>query len=141
MSLDSDRGTRAAASFLAREQIAWTNHHDVDGSLAKACHRIGIPLGVLIDANGQIAFFKSGYGIAELRAAIAKLGPEFHSVALASIGSPRSQLETTAEVFNVWKLPATLANTVARARPRCGYRARESARKPESVQTGPSLRV
>jgi hypothetical protein len=26
-------------------------------------------------------------GIAELRAAIAKLGPEFHSVALASIGT------------------------------------------------------
>jgi hypothetical protein len=53
----------------------------------KAFHRTGIPLGVLIDANGQITFYKSGYGIAELRAAVAKLGPAFHSVAVASIGT------------------------------------------------------
>jgi len=87
MSVDSDRDTSAAASYLAREHIAWTNYHDEDGSLGKAFHRIGIPLGVLIDANGQITFYKSGYGIAELRAAVAKLGPEFHSVAVASIGT------------------------------------------------------
>jgi len=87
MSVDSDRDTSAAGL------IPGARTHRVDQlsrrgcSLGKAFHRIGIPLGVLIDANGQITFYKSGSGIAELRAAVAKLGPEFHSVAVASIGT------------------------------------------------------
>jgi len=41
-------------------------------------------LGVLIDAEGKITFYESGYEISELRAAIAKLGPPFSSLAPAA---------------------------------------------------------
>lgn len=69
------------AAFLSREHGSWPNFHDEDDVYGKAFHRVGIPLGVLVDAEGKITFYKSGYGIAELRAAIAKLGPEFSAVA------------------------------------------------------------
>jgi hypothetical protein len=39
---------------------------------------------VLIDKDGKITFYESGYEIADLRSAIAKLGPEFNSVSSAS---------------------------------------------------------
>lgn len=83
VSIDYDKDPDTVAAFLGRDHIPWPNYHDGDGSLGKAFHRAGIPLGVLIDADGKITFHKSGYGIAELRAAIAKLGPEFSSVASA----------------------------------------------------------
>jgi hypothetical protein len=51
--------------------------------LGAAFQRTVIPLGVLIDARGNIAFYQWGYEVADLRAAIAKLGPEFSSVAAA----------------------------------------------------------
>lgn len=82
MSVDSDDDSSAAAEFISREHIPWPNYHDEDGSLGKAFGRFGIPLGVLIDAEGKVTFYESGYEISELRTAIAKLGPQFSSVAL-----------------------------------------------------------
>jgi len=36
---------------------------------------------VLIDAEGKVTFYKTGYDITDLRLAIAKLGPHFSSIA------------------------------------------------------------
>ena len=69
------------AAFLSREHVSWPNYHDEYNSFGKAFHRVGIPLGVLLDADGKITFYKTGYGIGDLRTAIAKLGPEFSAVA------------------------------------------------------------
>jgi thiol-disulfide isomerase/thioredoxin len=84
LSIDSDKDASAVAAFLSREHSSWPNYHDEGDSFGRAFHRVGIPLGVVIDAEGKITFYKSGYGIADLRAAIAKLGPEFSSVAPAA---------------------------------------------------------
>jgi hypothetical protein len=55
--------------------------------LGRAFGRDALPLGVLIDGEGKVAFYKSGYTDAELRAAIAKLGPEFASLAATPSGN------------------------------------------------------
>jgi thiol-disulfide isomerase/thioredoxin len=81
LSIDSDEDPATAASFLAQEHVRWPNYHDGDGSLGKAFHLDGIPLAVLIDADGKVTFQRSGYEIPELRNAIAKLGPQFSPVA------------------------------------------------------------
>ena len=81
LSIDSDEDAATAASFLAEEHVPWPNYHDDDGSLSRAFQRDGIPLGVLIDADGKVLFQKAGYEIPELRDAIAQLGPQFSSVA------------------------------------------------------------
>jgi thiol-disulfide isomerase/thioredoxin/outer membrane lipoprotein-sorting protein len=81
VSIDSDEGAGTAAAFVKQEQIPWPNYHDDDGALGKAFGREAVPLGVLIDPEGKVTFYSSGYDMAELRAAIAKLGPEFISVA------------------------------------------------------------
>jgi len=84
MSVDNNEDSSDAANFVSREHIPWPNYHDEDGSLGKAFHREGIPLGVLIDPDGKVAFYESGYEISDLRAAIAKLGPQFSSIASSS---------------------------------------------------------
>ena len=81
LSIDSDEDPSVADTFVARERLGWLNFHDPSGMYGRAFHRRGIPLGVLIDGDGKITFYKAGYDVAELRAAIAKLGPEFVSVA------------------------------------------------------------
>jgi thiol-disulfide isomerase/thioredoxin/outer membrane lipoprotein-sorting protein len=83
MSFDNDNDPSIAAEFISRENIPWPNYHDGDGASGKAFHRLGIPLGVLIDAKGEVTFYRTGYEISELRSAIVKLGPEFGSVASA----------------------------------------------------------
>jgi thiol-disulfide isomerase/thioredoxin len=86
ISVDNDDDPADVAAYLSKKHFAmpWPNYHDEDGSLGKAFHLVGIPLGVLIDKDGKVTFFESGYEIADLRSAIAKLGPEFNSVASAS---------------------------------------------------------
>jgi thiol-disulfide isomerase/thioredoxin len=81
VSIDNDEDSKTAAEFVSKENIPWPNYHDEDGSLGRTYQREGIPLGVLIDAEGKITFYKSGYEIAELRSAIAKLGPQFSVLA------------------------------------------------------------
>jgi thiol-disulfide isomerase/thioredoxin/outer membrane lipoprotein-sorting protein len=88
ISIDSDEDAGASAAFLKKDQIPWPNYHDGDGTLGQAFGRDGVPLGVLIDAEGNVAFYESGYTVADLRAAIAKLGPEFSSVAAPPATKP-----------------------------------------------------
>jgi thiol-disulfide isomerase/thioredoxin/outer membrane lipoprotein-sorting protein len=87
ISVDSDEDSDDAAKFISREHIPWLNYHDEDGTLGKAFEREAIPLGVLIDADGKITFHRAGYDISDLRAAIAKLGPQFGSIASSSADS------------------------------------------------------
>ena len=81
ISIDNDEDVSVSATYVKNEQIPWPNYHDGDGTLGQAFGRVWVPLGVLIDRDGKVAFYRSGYNIFELRAAIAKLGPEFSSVA------------------------------------------------------------
>jgi thiol-disulfide isomerase/thioredoxin len=81
--IDNDENPDAAARFISQHHLPWPNYDDVDGSLGTAFQRPVIQLGVLIDARGNIAFYQRGYEVADLRSAIAKLGPEFSSVAAA----------------------------------------------------------
>jgi thiol-disulfide isomerase/thioredoxin len=94
LSIDSDEDPDVADKFIAREHLAWPNYHDRGGQYGRAFHRRGIPLGVLIDGEGKIVFYKAGYDIAELRAAIAKLGPEFSSVEKPVEASPSNPGKT-----------------------------------------------
>jgi len=87
ISVDSDEDATTATQFLSREHVVWPNYHDEGGTLGKLVQREGIPLGILIDSEGKVTFYESGYRINELRAAIAKLGPEFGSVAKAGPAS------------------------------------------------------
>jgi len=82
--IDNDENPDAANKFIAQQHIPWMNYHDLDGSLGAAYQRQAIPLGVLIDGEGKITFYKSGYEIGDLRSAIAKLCPEFTSVGATS---------------------------------------------------------
>jgi thiol-disulfide isomerase/thioredoxin len=84
VSIDSDEDASASAKFVKDEKIPWPNYHDDDGTLGKAFGREAIPLGILIDSQGKVTFYSVGYDISELRAAVAKLGPEFSSVAATS---------------------------------------------------------
>jgi len=79
--IDNDQNPDAADKFIAKENLPWPNYHDLDGSMGAAFQRNPIPLGVLIDARGNVAFYQVAYEMKDLRAAIGKLGPEFGSVA------------------------------------------------------------
>jgi thiol-disulfide isomerase/thioredoxin len=83
--IDSDKDAATSDAFIARERISWMNYHDEGGSLGKKFQRGGIPLGILIDKEGIVTFYKSSYGISELRSAIAKLGLELEPAAAASM--------------------------------------------------------
>jgi nicotinamidase-related amidase len=85
--VDSDENPDAADKVMTQERIPWPNYHDMDGSIGAAFHRNVLPLGVLIDERGQIAFYQSAYTVSDLRSSIAKLGPQFGSVAPTGVSS------------------------------------------------------
>ncbi|MEJ2009253.1 MAG: TlpA disulfide reductase family protein, partial [Acidobacteriota bacterium] len=82
--IDEDKDPSKMNAFLKEKNIPWPNDNDADGSLGKAFGPHGIPLEVLIDASGKVILWEMGYDDANLRAAIAKLGPEFSSLAMKS---------------------------------------------------------
>jgi thiol-disulfide isomerase/thioredoxin/outer membrane lipoprotein-sorting protein len=78
--IDSDKTRETVSNYLVIEHVAWPDYHDGDGTIGEAFGRQSIPLGVLLDSAGTIKFYAVGFDIAELRAAIANLGPEFASI-------------------------------------------------------------
>jgi len=76
---DQDNVSEKATDYLARHHYDWTNYHD-SGEIGKAFWEEGIPLVVLVDAKGKVAYYDLGGNDAALRSAIAALGPEFSSV-------------------------------------------------------------
>jgi hypothetical protein len=79
--VDENERAEDAAAYLARHRYAWTNLHDKGGALKKAMKSEGIPLVVLVDAQGKIVYYDFGGDEAALCKAIASLGPEFASLA------------------------------------------------------------
>ncbi|QNI33597.1 TlpA family protein disulfide reductase [Alloacidobacterium dinghuense] len=80
LSVDEDEEEKTATDFLAKHQYTWPNTHD-DGKIGDAFKKLGIPLVVLIDAQGKIVFYKSGEDDAGLRKVLAGLSPQFASLA------------------------------------------------------------
>jgi thiol-disulfide isomerase/thioredoxin len=78
---DQDNHAESANAYLARHGYGWTNYHDEDKSVYKEFHEVGVPLKVLIDAQGKVVYEDFGGDEAAVRKAIAALGPEFASVA------------------------------------------------------------
>ena len=82
LGVDEDKDAKTAANYLAEKHETFPNFHD-SGEIGKALKQSGLPYTVLIDAQGKIVFSKTGYSddsLSELRAAIAKLGPQFSSL-------------------------------------------------------------
>jgi thiol-disulfide isomerase/thioredoxin/outer membrane lipoprotein-sorting protein len=80
VSIDEDQDQQTAAGYMARHGYTWTNYHDQNG-LQQLFKGTGIPLVVLIDAQGRIVYYDFGGKDEQLRAAIAGLGPEYASLA------------------------------------------------------------
>jgi thiol-disulfide isomerase/thioredoxin len=76
LSVDMDEEGKTANDFLAKHHYTWPNTHD-DGKIGDAFDRGGIPLVVLIDAQGKIVYYQSGEDDDALRKALAGLGPPF----------------------------------------------------------------
>ncbi|MFY9531817.1 MAG: redoxin family protein [Candidatus Acidiferrales bacterium] len=78
LSIDEDEDAKEASDYFTEHKEPWPNFHGSDDITAALPH-LGIPYFVLVDASGKIAFTSSDFD--ELRAAVAKLGPEFASLA------------------------------------------------------------
>lgn len=80
LSVDEDEDEKTATDFLTEHKYTWPNTHD-DGKIGDAFKKLGIPLFVLIDAQGKIVFYKMADNDTELRKAVAGLGTQFASLA------------------------------------------------------------
>jgi hypothetical protein len=73
---DYDRDPKTAADFLKRKNYGWADYHD-DLKRPEFPHN-GIPLIVLIDAEGKIVYYNNGaYDDPGLVSAVRRLGPAF----------------------------------------------------------------
>lgn len=80
LTFDTDEESKTAADFLNKRGYTWPNFHD-DGAASDALSVTGVPRTLLIDAKGKVVLDKIGVADNDLRSEIAKLGPEFASVA------------------------------------------------------------
>ncbi len=74
VSIDRDKSAETATHYLAVHGLGWPNYHDGEGRLSKALGETAIPLTLLVDAQGRIAY--AGIGSedeAALRKAIGAL--------------------------------------------------------------------
>jgi thiol-disulfide isomerase/thioredoxin len=76
ISVDQDSTPEDATEYLARHHYTWTNYHDTGSKVSRAFKGDGIPLTVLIDAQGKIVYYEWGGDEISLRKAIASLGPK-----------------------------------------------------------------
>lgn len=81
LSVDEGADAKAAADLWAEKAEPWPNFHDSNGDVQRTFPPGGIPELVLIDSSGKITYAESGLDEPALRAAIAKLGPEFAPIA------------------------------------------------------------
>jgi thiol-disulfide isomerase/thioredoxin len=79
VSIDDDEDAQTATEFLAKRKEPWMNFHLTD-AIADAFPAHGIPYFVLVDASGKVVYSNIGLDEVGLRAAVAKLGPEFAGV-------------------------------------------------------------
>jgi thiol-disulfide isomerase/thioredoxin len=81
LTVDQDEDPAKASSFLAKKGYTWPNYHDGDGGIEKLMGSSGVPRIVLIDAQGQVVYDRTGENEDQLRTHLAKLGPEYASLA------------------------------------------------------------
>jgi thiol-disulfide isomerase/thioredoxin len=81
LAVDQDEDQTAAANFLAKKGYSWPDYHDGDGAIEKLMGSSGVPRAVLVDAQGMIVYDTTGVDGDKLRTHLAKLGPEFASLA------------------------------------------------------------
>jgi hypothetical protein len=77
--VDEDEEAQMAKDFLAKKNYTWANFHD-DGEIMYEVGSSGIPRTLLIDKQGKVIYDGDGEE-SGLRAGIAKLGPEYASIA------------------------------------------------------------
>lgn len=94
LSVDENQEEKRATDFLGVHNYSWPNTHD-DGSIHEAFNRVGLPLLVLIDAQGKVVYYKGGEDDYGPRAAIAALGPQYES--LAPVPKPQAASEMTSK--------------------------------------------
>jgi len=89
ISVDEDEDAKTAADFLAKRGYDWANFHDADGEVDKGLGLSGIiPRTTLIDVAGKIVFDSRNHTTDEIRGAVARLGPEYATLAPAPEPSP-----------------------------------------------------
>lgn len=81
VSIDEDEDEKTGTDFWTKQNKPWQSFYDKDGEIQSHFPPGGMPEVVLIDASGKIAFLEVGFSEANLRAAIAKLGPEYAAMA------------------------------------------------------------
>lgn len=84
LSIDEDHDAKKATDFWAKHKEPWPDFHDDNWETEHAFGNSAIPYFVLIDPSGKITFTHTGEGDSTdslLRAAIAKLGSQFASLA------------------------------------------------------------
>jgi thiol-disulfide isomerase/thioredoxin/outer membrane lipoprotein-sorting protein len=81
LSIDEDEDPKSASDYLSDHPEPWPNFHTAD-DVSDALPHLGIPFFALADASGKIVF--AGSDVEELRAAVAKLSPDFASLEKAA---------------------------------------------------------
>jgi thiol-disulfide isomerase/thioredoxin len=79
LSIDEGEDVETVTKILAKRKQPWPNYHLTE-EMADAFPAHGIPYFVLVDASGKVVYSKEGVDEAGLRAAVARLGPEFAAV-------------------------------------------------------------
>ena len=81
LAVDQDEEAATAASFLAQKGYTWPDFHDGDGEIEKLMGSSGVPRLVLVDAQGLIVYDTTGADEDKLRTHLARLGPDYASLA------------------------------------------------------------
>jgi thiol-disulfide isomerase/thioredoxin len=87
LAIDSNEDAKKGADFLAQKGHHWPNYQQ-EGKASKAFAGSSIPRTLLIDAQGKVVFDRTGAPGDELRSEIAKLGPEYASLAQKAEPAP-----------------------------------------------------
>lgn len=80
LSIDRDEEAKLARDYLISRGYRWQNFHD-SGDVESVLGESGIPRTLLVDAQGNVVFDHTAFAEDELRKEIAKLGPEYASIA------------------------------------------------------------
>lgn len=90
LTVDEEEDPSTAVAFLTRERASWQNYHDGTRLMSSAFHAThGIPWQVLLDSDGRVAFLGNADKISKLRESVAKLGPQYSSLAPAPATPPQ----------------------------------------------------
>jgi thiol-disulfide isomerase/thioredoxin len=81
LAVDQDEEANTGAEFLLKKGYNWPDFHDGNGEVEKLVGSSGIPRTMLVDAQGKITYDASGMDEDKLRTEIARLGPDYASLA------------------------------------------------------------